>query len=66
MEGIVIGGGIGDDFYSIFWDNKWYFKVVCYEDKWIVELVILFKSFCYKSNICEWNIFMDCWELKRN
>lgn len=66
MEGTVTGGGTGDDSYSTFWDNKWYSKVVRYEDKWIAELAIPFKSFRYKSNIREWNISMDRWELKRN
>ena len=66
MEGTVTGGGSGDDSFSTFWDNKWYSKVVRYDDKWIAELAIPFKSFRYKSNIREWNISMDRWELKRN
>ena len=66
MEGIVTGGGSGDDSFSTFWDNKWYSKVVRYDDKWIAELAIPFKSFRYKSNLREWNIAMDRWELKRN
>ena len=66
MEGTVTGGGSGDDSFSVFWDNKWYSKVVRYDDKWIAEMAIPFKSFRYKSNIREWNISMDRWELKRN
>lgn len=66
MEGTVTTGGSNDDSYSTFWDNKWYSKVVRYSDKWIAEMAIPFKSFRYKSNIREWNISMDRWELKRN
>lgn len=66
MEGTVTGGGTSDNSYSSFWDNKWYSEVVRYEDKWIAEMAIPFKSFRYKSGIREWNISMDRWELKRN
>ncbi len=66
MEGTVTGGGSSNDSFSAFWDNKWYSKVVRYEDKWIAELAIPFKSFRYKSDIREWNISIDRWELKRN
>ena len=66
MEGTVTGGGSNDDSFSTFWDNKWYSKVVRYSDKWIAEMAIPFKSFRYKSNVREWNISMDRWELKSN
>ena len=66
MEGTVTGGGSTGDSFSTFWDNKWYSKVVRHSDKWIAEMAIPFKSFRYKSNIREWNISMDRWELKRN
>lgn len=66
MEGTVTGGGTGDDSFNVFWDNKWYSEVVRYEDKWIAELAIPFKSFRYRSDIREWNIAMDRWDLKRN
>ncbi len=66
MEGTVTGGGSTGGSFSTFWDNKWYSKVVRYEDRWIAEMAIPFKSFRYKSGIREWNISMDRWELKRN
>ena len=65
MEGTVTGGG-ADDGFNAFWDNKWYSKVVRYADKWIAEMAIPFKSFRYRSDVKEWNISMDRWELKRN
>lgn len=66
MEGTVTGGGTGDDSFNVFWDNKWFSKVVRYEDRWIAELAIPFKSFRYRSDVQEWNIAMDRWDLKRN
>ncbi len=66
MEGTVTGGGTGDDSFGIFWDNKWYSKVARYADRWVAELAIPFKSFRYRSDVREWNIAMDRWDLKRN
>lgn len=66
MEGTVTNGGTDDNSFNAFWDNKWYSKVVKYEDRWIAELAIPFKSFRYKSDIREWNIAFDRWDLKRN
>lgn len=66
MEGTVTGGGTGDSSFSTFWDNKWYSKVVRYKDRWIAEMAIPFKSFRYRSDVSEWNIAMDRWDLKRN
>ena len=38
------------------WDNKWYSEVTNFEDKWIVEIAIPFKTLRYKSNLTNWNI----------
>lgn len=66
MEGTVTGGGTGGDSFSTFWDNKWYSKVIRHQDRWVAEMAIPFKSFRYRSDIKEWNIAMDRWDLKRN
>ncbi|MEO0899833.1 MAG: DUF5916 domain-containing protein [Bacteroidota bacterium] len=66
LEGTVTGGGTTGGSFSGFWDNKWYSKVIRHDDKWIAEIAIPFKSFRYKSDIKEWNIAIDRWELKRN
>lgn len=65
MEGLVTNGGSNDG-YNIFWDNKWYSKVVRYRDHWIAELAIPFKSFRYKRDVDRWNIAMDRADRKRN
>jgi Domain of unknown function (DUF5916)/Carbohydrate family 9 binding domain-like len=38
------------------WDNKWYSKVTNFEDKWIAEIAIPFKTLRYKDNLRAWNI----------
>lgn len=65
MEGTISGSGTSENSYNIFWDNKWYSKVVRYDDKWIAELAIPFKSFRYKQ-VPEWNIAFDRLDKKRN
>ncbi|MEZ5044741.1 MAG: DUF5916 domain-containing protein [Saprospiraceae bacterium] len=65
-DGTVSSGGIGENAFNIYWDNKWYSKVVRYEDKWIAELAIPFKSFKYKSDVKEWNVTFDRLDKKRN
>lgn len=40
------------------WDNRWFSKVTNYEDKWVVEIAIPFKTLRYKVNAGEnsWRI----------
>ncbi|MCM4151212.1 hydrolase [Arenibacter sp. N53] len=65
-EGTVSSGGNGENAFNIYWDNKWYSKVVRYKDKWIAELAIPFKSFKYKSDVNQWNVTFDRLDKKRN
>ncbi|MDP2041679.1 MAG: DUF5916 domain-containing protein [Algoriphagus sp.] len=46
------------------WDNKWVSKVKNYEDKWIFEAAIPFKSIRYKKGISEWGINFSRLDLK--
>ncbi len=63
-EGLISnGGGMG---VTTIWDNKWYSEVKCYEDKWVVEMAIPFKSLRYKSGIDTWRINFSRNDLKRN
>lgn len=66
MDGTIVGGGAGGDGFSTFWDNKWYSKVVRYDDKWIAEIAIPFKSIRYKDGLKEWDIVFDRSDKKRN
>jgi hypothetical protein len=65
-EGIISGGGAGTDAFNSFWDNKWYSIVVRYDDRWIAEFAIPWKSFRYKDGLKEWNILFDRSDKKRN
>jgi hypothetical protein len=65
-EGIISGGGAGGDAFNSVWDNKWYSAVVRYDDHWIAELAIPWKSFRYKNGLTEWNVTFDRYDKKRN
>ncbi|WP_373523910.1 DUF5916 domain-containing protein [Aquiflexum sp.] len=59
-DGIMFDGGRID----LSWDNKWVSKVKNYEDKWIFEAAIPFKSIRYKPGIKEWGINFSRMDLK--
>ncbi len=48
------------------WDNKWYSEVTKFEDKWIVEIAIPFKTLRYKDNLTQWNIQFARNDVKNN
>lgn len=51
-EGLISAGAdVSTD-----WDNKWYSEVTNFEDKWVVEIAIPFKTLRYKPNVTNWNI----------
>ncbi|WP_394990974.1 DUF5916 domain-containing protein [Emticicia sp.] len=43
-EGLIFNGEES----SNYWDNKWYSQVKTYEDRWVVEMAIPFKTIRYK------------------
>lgn len=51
-DGIMYEGGKVD----LSWDNKWTSVVKNYEDRWIFEAAIPFKSIRYKKGITNWGI----------
>lgn len=53
-ESMIENGGLFDG--NVRWDNKWFSAVKKYNDKWVVEMKIPFKSIRYKKNLSEWNI----------
>ncbi|MFT5771818.1 MAG: hypothetical protein ACI9UV_001667 [Algoriphagus sp.] len=59
-DGIMSNGGSVD----LSWDNKWTSKVTNYDDKWIFEAAIPFKSIRYKKGISEWGINFSRLDLK--
>lgn len=59
-DGLMYEGGKVD----LSWDNKWVSKVTNYDDKWIFEAAIPFKSIRYKKGIREWGINFSRLDLK--
>lgn len=63
-EGVLSnGGGMG---VTTIWDNKWTSEVKQFDDKWIVEMAIPFKSLRFKSGVDTWRINFSRNDLKRN
>jgi hypothetical protein len=62
-EGLIVNGGNegrrrrGDSgVFSLTWDNKWYSEAKIYDDYWIAEMAIPFKTLRYKENMDSWYI----------
>jgi hypothetical protein len=59
-DGIMYEGGKVD----LSWDNKWSSEVMNYDDKWIFEMAVPFKSIRYKKGITKWGINFSRLDLK--
>ncbi len=59
-DGTMYEGGKVD----LNWDNKWISAVKNYEDKWIFEAAIPFKTIRYKKGVKEWGINFSMNDLK--
>ncbi|MEO7990027.1 MAG: DUF5916 domain-containing protein [Chryseolinea sp.] len=59
-DGIMYDGGKVD----LSWDNKWTSEVKNYDDRWVFEMAIPFKSIRYKKGITEWGINFSRNDLK--
>ena len=59
-DGIMYEGGKVD----LSWDNKWRSEVKNYEDKWVFEMAVPFKSIRYKKGITKWGINFSRLDLK--
>jgi len=61
-DGMMFNGGD----VNLNWDNKWSSKVANYDDKWIFECRVPFKTMRYKKGIKQWGINFSRLDLKRN
>ncbi len=61
-DGMMSGGAA----VNLNWDNKWSSKVTNYDDKWVFECRIPFKTIRYKKGITEWGINFSRYDLKLN
>ncbi len=59
-DGTMYSGGSVD----LSWDNKWYSETKTYEDRYVFEAAIPFKSIRYKKGITEWGINFSRNDLK--
>ena len=65
-EGLITNGGnttrtgrasnSGTSSFSLTWDNKWNSEAKIYEDYWIAEMAIPFKTLRFKDNVDSWYI----------
>lgn len=54
-EGLIAnGGGVGQNDFSLNWDNKWYSETRIEGDHWIAEMAIPFKTIRFKDNLDSW------------
>ncbi|WP_234572221.1 carbohydrate binding family 9 domain-containing protein [Rhodohalobacter sp. 614A] len=58
-DGMMYNGGS----MNLSWDNKWISKVTNYEDKWVFEAAIPFKSIRYNDENTKWGINFSRYDL---
>lgn len=61
-DGTMFNGGSVD----LNWDSKWVSEVAVYEDRWVVEMAIPFKSIRYERGVKEWGINFSRLDLSTN
>lgn len=61
-DGIQANGGT----VLLDWDCKWYSEVQSYEDRWVGECAIPFRSIRYKEGVKEWGVNFSRLDLKQN
>lgn len=47
------------------WDNKWDSKVIQYNDRWVCEIAIPFKTIRYKKGVMQWGVNFSRLDLKQ-
>lgn len=55
-EGLISNGGERRNDLSLSWDNKWYADAKMYDDHWIAEAAIPFKTLRFKPGSTVWNL----------
>ena len=53
-EALISGGGRRSNDFGVSWDNKWYGESKMYEDYWVAEMAIPFKTFRYNEGVKRW------------
>ncbi|HNP96082.1 MAG TPA: DUF5916 domain-containing protein, partial [Cyclobacteriaceae bacterium] len=65
-EGLISNGYIRSDDLDLSWDNKWYGEAKIYDDHWIAEFAIPFKTLRFKSGAKKWNVKLYRQDSKEN
>jgi hypothetical protein len=60
-DGFMSEGGSRMD---LSWDNKWISTVKNYDDRWVFEMAVPFKSIRYKKGITQWGVNFSRMDLK--
>ena len=55
-EGLITNGGSGRNAFSLDWDNKWKGKSRIYDNYWVAEMAIPFKTLRFNKGQPEWNV----------
>lgn len=56
-EGLIAnGGGVGQNDFSLNWDNKWYSASAIHDGYWVTEMAIPFKTLRFKEGLDKWFI----------
>ncbi len=55
-EGLIANGGTTGQDLSLVWDNKWYSAAEIYDDYWIAEMAIPFKTLRFKDETDTWYV----------
>ncbi|NQZ77273.1 MAG: carbohydrate binding family 9 domain-containing protein [Ekhidna sp.] len=53
-EALITNGGTGVGSFSLDWDNKWYAKAKQFDDYWVVEMAIPFKTLRFNEGADSW------------
>ncbi|MEZ4972356.1 MAG: DUF5916 domain-containing protein [Cyclobacteriaceae bacterium] len=65
-EGLISNGYIRGEDLDLSWDNKWYGEAKIYDDHWIAEFAIPFKTLRFKSGAKKWNVKLYRQDSKEN
>ncbi|MEM6349112.1 MAG: DUF5916 domain-containing protein, partial [Bacteroidota bacterium] len=62
----LIGATMSDGDFNFDWDNRWYSAVKNYDDHWVVEIAIPFKTLRYEAGTKRWGLNFIRNDIKRN
>ncbi|AFK01797.1 putative membrane associated hydrolase [Emticicia oligotrophica DSM 17448] len=54
-EALLYNGGTANEYFNIYWDNKWEAVTKIYDDYWTCELAIPFSTLRFKDGNSQWN-----------